>query len=398
MRLKRFAVKGFKNFRQEIVLEEMGTICVIHGENNVGKSNVLEAIQLFFQLFHQTEGIVGMEEFGSLTHFTVNEIFTLGSESPITMSATLALEPPEQASDDGKFYDINITLEKKSQQELKLTKTLSQIQAPWLTKLSNNPFALIGVDRRISDIEIETVRHIVPQTLLLKLYDAKDSIEPAIFEKWELFVKTLQKFNDVLGDGEFVSIFNRHNNRANLVFQSNQPKRRIPIEILGSGIQQVVALVARLLVSDASLVAIEEPELNLRYTLQLRLREILPEIVAAPVGPQQIFLTSHSPAFEFGNHFYAMKANNGEVTIKHLPIKQAHLFTEHDANAPNLGETAPQCYVSSDRLVRLPEDICQTLGIEQGGGIVIVKRKDNEHVELLTNEQFLDLLEPITHD
>jgi AAA15 family ATPase/GTPase len=35
MQLKRFAV---------------GTIAVIHGENNVGKSNLLEAMQLFFQL------------------------------------------------------------------------------------------------------------------------------------------------------------------------------------------------------------------------------------------------------------------------------------------------------------------------------------------------------------
>jgi AAA15 family ATPase/GTPase len=29
----------------------MGAICVIHGENNIGKSNVLEAMQLFFQFF-----------------------------------------------------------------------------------------------------------------------------------------------------------------------------------------------------------------------------------------------------------------------------------------------------------------------------------------------------------
>jgi antitoxin component of MazEF toxin-antitoxin module len=45
--------------------------------------------------------------------------------------------------------------------------------------------------------------------------------------------------------------------------------------------------------------------------------------------------------------------------------------------------------------VRLPEDICKNLGIEQGGGIVVLKRQDNEHVELLTNEQFLDLFEQV---
>jgi len=65
-----------------------------------------------------------------------------------------------------------------------------------------------------------------------------------------------------------------------------------------------------LLVSDADFIAIEEPELNLRFSLQLRLRDILEEIVKAPVGPQQIFLTSHSPALKFGKHFYAMKVTD----------------------------------------------------------------------------------------
>jgi len=133
--------------------------------------------------------------------------------------------------------------------------------------------------------------------------------------------------------------------------------------------------------------------LNLRYTLQLRLREILAEIVKAPVGPQQLFLTSHSPAFESGEHFYAMKATDDGPIIEHRPIELAHLFTKQNTISSNLGETAPQGYVTNDGLVKLPKDICQELGVEQGGGIVILKRKDNNHVELLTDEQYFDLLE-----
>jgi hypothetical protein len=44
----------------------------------------------------------------------------------------------------------------------------------------------------------------------------------------------MHKFNDVLGPGEFVVLFNRHTSRANLAFQS--PSTRIPIDLLGSGI------------------------------------------------------------------------------------------------------------------------------------------------------------------
>ncbi len=418
MQLKRFSVKGFKNFRTEIVLEDMGAICVIHGENNVGKSNVLEAMQLFFQLLKRMAWVQQMtssdiEKIG----FLPSEIFNLEFMDAIELNAIFNIEPHE-IKDAGieellpsdqvqigfqlkpiydhfnyqvtqfQFADGTDVTQGSTEQ-----KNYSLQFAVFIA--TSKPFELIGVDRHISTNEIEAKRELVPQSLRLQLYDAKESLEFLSSNRWKLFVSTLQKFDDVLGDGEFVAIFNRHTSRANLVFESSSARAptatiRIPIDMLGSGIQQVVALIARLLISNATCVAIEEPELNLRYTLQLRLREIFHEIVKAPVGPQQIFLTSHSPAFEFGEHFYAM---TGEPTVKRLPIKTAHFFTEHDANAPKIGETAPQCYVSSERLVRLPEDICQTLGIEQGGGIVILKRQDNEHVEILTNAQFLDLFE-----
>ncbi len=340
MPLKQFSVKGFKNFRQEIVLENMGDICVIHGENNIGKSNVLEAMRLFFSLndwdCQREFKIDGLEALKRLEYlqnngFKINEMFTFGRHDPIEMSITLACQKEPEVTlelslqnDDDSGLRFNFNLTNSSQNETQNT---------CLNHFLKKQFALIGVDRQINETETETEKErcIVPQSLLLQLYDIKDSPEPAIFEKWELFVSTLQKFEDVLGEGEFIAVFERQSNRANLMFQPKiKPKRRIPIEILGSGIQQVIALIARLLVSDADFIAIEEPELNLRYTLQLRLRDILSEIVKSKVGPQQIFLTSHSPAFEYGEHFYAMIATDEGPIIEHRPIKQAPFFTKHN--------------------------------------------------------------------
>jgi AAA15 family ATPase/GTPase len=440
MQLKRFSVKGFKNIRTEIVLDDIGAISVIHGENNVGKSNVLEAMQLFFQLLTLSERTTWVQQMTSSEleqlGFIASEIFNLEFIDTIKLNATfnnievdelgikellptsevqinLQLKPVlgdfEYMVTKFRFADgTDVTQEPANAEQTafarKLARFLAQSTSLLNPKEKEKRFELISVDRHISLNEIEARRSVVPQSLRLQLYDAKESLEFSSSNKWKLFANTLQKFHDVLGIGEFVAIFNRHTNRANLVFESASARTpnatiRIPIDMLGSGIQQVVAIIARLLISHASFVAIEEPELNLRYTLQLRLREVLYEIVKAPVGPQQIFLTSHSPAFEFGEHFYAMSAtDNHGPTIKRLPIKTAHFFTEHDADMPNIGETASQCYVSSDRLVRLPEDICKELGIEQGGGIVILKRQDNEHVELLTNEQFLELFEPVNNE
>jgi len=419
MQVKRFSVNGYKNLVSEIVLEDIGAIGVIHGENNLGKSNLLEAMQLFFQLlcFNQTwKAQLTTQELAQLG-FKASEIFNLDSEIPITITAVLKIDPSElprtQKSAFSRWMNsseiqISIELQKATNgfecqispnfwdenQFIKLPENDTSL----LSFFTQNPLVLIGVDRRISEEEIETVRNIVPQTLLLKLYDMRDSLDRSIY-KWELFVRTLQRFNDVLGEGEFVALFNRHTNRANLAFQPKNGKSgRIPIEILGSGIQQVVALVARLLVSNATFIAIEEPELNLRYTLQLRLREIFQEIVEDQFGPQQILISSHSPAFEFGQHFYAMRMGFDGPLVEPRPIREANHFTQHDLNAPLTSESAPMGYVSSDGLVRLPEYVRQALGLKQGGGVVFVKRQDSGHIELLKDEQFLELFESIKNE
>ncbi len=401
MQLIKFSVTGYKNFQKEIVLENMGKICVIHGENNVGKSNLLEAMQLFFKCcykwFSSSDSDnkklnLSADELAKLG-FKTSEIFNLALTKPILITANLISEPEKQ-----KTISIRLTLTKLENNDISCTISTLEKNIFSFKNLfmpyQESAYVLIGVDRLISESEMETGRNIVPQTLLLKLYDIKDSLEPSIYEKWALFVRTLQRFNDVLGKGEFVALFNRHSNRANLAFQPQKSNsRRIPIEMLGSGIQQVVALIARLLVSNATIIGIEEPELNLRYTLQLRLREIFTEIVEDPVGPKQIIISSHSPAFEFGKHFYAMRTGKDAPTLTHRPIAEANYFTEHYSNTAAIDETAPMGYVSSDGLVKLPEYVRQTLQIEQGGGVVFIKRQDNGHIEILTNDQYFDLLE-----
>jgi AAA15 family ATPase/GTPase len=265
---------------QKIEFEDTGKICVIHGENNIGKSNLFEAMQLFFQLLcfnHSWFAKLSSEELAQLG-FKANEIFSLDSESPITITAVLKIETsdlprsqkPSPRLLKNSEIQFNIELQKAHNEfECQISPTFfdgttkpDENDTNLLSIFRQSPMVLIGVDRRISENEIEAVRNLVPQTLLLKLYDMRDSLDTSIY-KWELFVRTLQRFNDVLGEGEFVALFNRHTNCANLAFQPKKSKSgRIPIELLGSGIQQVVALVARLLVSNATFIAIEEPELN----------------------------------------------------------------------------------------------------------------------------------------
>jgi len=437
MRLTQFSVKGFKNFRQKIGLEEMGAICVIHGENNIGKSNVLEAMQLFFQLLkvqdqdnalvlNQQMTFSDIEQLG----FIASDIFNLAFPLAIELNATFNIENLElkEAGIEellpcskvqinqvikpsyGTFnYQLthfqfadgtDVTQTKGTEAQKTYAKQIAKFMAqhvlPLKAEEAHDRLILIGIDRLMSSREREARRGVVPQTLCLQLYDAKESRERGYRNRWKLFVRTLQKFNDMLGEGEFTVLFDRKTGRADLAFESSS-SILTPIEMLGSGIQQAVALIARLLMSQATFVAIEEPELNLRYTLQLRLQEIFDELIKTSLGPQQIFLTSHSPAFESGEHFYAMRTTQNGPIIERRAIQGAESFTQHYAQsyAPTVDKRkAALCYVSNEGLILLPERIRKLLEIEQGGGIMLLD-DENGQVELLSDEKFYDLVEPL---
>src|SRR5262245_22034561 len=106
MQLRSFKVQGFKNFRQPVVLEDLGPINVLHGANNVGKSNLLQAIELFFVVIG-LENSLGIPLQGMLIplsddflwdkHLPRAEVFNLEAPVPIQIEAEVETTPEELA-------------------------------------------------------------------------------------------------------------------------------------------------------------------------------------------------------------------------------------------------------------------------------------------------------------
>ncbi len=234
-------------------------------------------------------------------------------------------------------------------------------------------FAIVGI-RRDADAD-----------LALEMFDARESTDLLRTRRWRAFVEEMKTFSDVTGSGEFVVSYDRSAGNARLLFETSA--FRVPLRLLGTGVQQLAALLGHLLMTNASIVAIEEPELNLRYTLQVRLRELLSRITGTQAGPSQVFLTSHSPAFEVGDTFYAMRSTPQGPLIEKRHVREAHAFTEHAADVPS--GNAPISYVTSEGLVRLPDEIRQVLRVDRGGGVIFWKKPGSPYVQMLTNEQFL---------
>lgn len=71
MRLQWFEIQGYKNIRAPLRLEDLAEVNVLHGDNNVGKSNLLESIGLLFVLLQslreELRGVSLRERFDQLT-------------------------------------------------------------------------------------------------------------------------------------------------------------------------------------------------------------------------------------------------------------------------------------------------------------------------------------------
>lgn len=425
MFIHRFEVQGFKNFVEPVVLDELGEINVIHGDNNVGKSNLLEAMHLFFQLLSEemTQGttlfgkdvlIFEMTKLASTSHVAA-QIFNAYKQAPIHLSAVIAI-PLERLKEtlgasiefneaitigltltrienllrlDCRRFDIRTARGERVEVGASGRASIARLITRYFLAQSNEfrpTFALIEETRAVKGGDRGGF---LVEPIKLRLYDAKTSLDPLRFQRWQLFADLLRTVAPNLGEGAFDIFYDRKEGRTLLIYATRGV--RLDAALFGSGVQQIATQLALLLTSDAQVVAVEEPECNLRYALQVRLRDIYRQLVAHPFGPRQLFITSHSPAFETGDHFYAMTLEDGIPRLARRPVAEAPAFTGLDnLPVPPSGE-GRRSYVTSDGLVEVPPFVLDALGLPQGGGVFFAVRKDDGHVEMLSHRQFLEL-------
>lgn len=427
--LQQFEVKGYKNLTRRMTFGPLGRINVIHGENNVGKSNLLEALDLFFKLLSYAGTILlGTsqrtlpESFQTDIGYSVSDIFNFAEPLPIGLTghfsvpsvrlreAGLELSLPSdkisialtlKRTPDAVEYWVNQFGPDESMDwrslnfASKLVEFLARSSVPQTGRVSDR-FVLLKLHRRISGVDISTpTLQVVPQSLRDALFDIRQSKAAAEARRWDLFSQAMTRFAPILGPGQFDTAFDRESGQADLVFDSGD--MRAPVDVEGSGVQQLVALLGQLLITPATLAGIEEPELNLRYTLQKQLLAAFEDIVSSEYGPEQLFLSSHSPAFEAEGHFFAMELEDGVPVLRRVPRARAREFTgmrEEEDRYPQMHARQPEpaCYVSSEGLILLPDDVRRKLKLEHGGGVSFIPNKQTGRFELWTTDEIEEWL------
>lgn len=452
MRLRRFQVQGFKNFVNPVVLDDLGPFNVIHGDNNVGKSNLLESIGLFFVAMQalreeskdgpsigeryerRTKSIdlasipapegatkprwaIRSSDYFTSRGFPTDELFNFEKPAPVVLEACIELD---RRDGDPKGADGPVIPRLRLERiDTEVMITLLELSVPpentqfgyafasvddgiafLLARLGPQtagkemrlPYFLLRSDRTVIGDESEPLvaRSPLPRTVARSLYlieTAKDTRR----QEFQRFVGLLECVRDLVGPGTWRMEYDLETDRAELVLEKDLNSPRVPLRSMGSGIQQVALLCARLVVNPADIVAIEEPELNLRWSVQRTLHDLLLKASQASEHPQ-FFLTSHSGQFEDAAASYLLTRTNAGPGIRKTSTEIAREYTQPQVTAPPAGARAPQSYVTTEGLVQIPADIRQKLGLGQGGGVVFIEDNDG-HFRMLTNDQFFDLFE-----
>jgi len=151
-----------------------------------------------------------------------------------------------------------------------------------------------------------------------------------------------------------------------------RPDGRLPLESLGSGSQQLLMILGQIFLNDYPIIAIEEPEMNLAPQYQQHLLVALRRLMQDPdVKLNQLFISSHSPYFEFEENFFDVTVDErGYTQIAPLPIDKRARYFPGTRVGPETGAR-----LNSLNQVKLYDGVIKDLELERGALVLFVKNE-----------------------
>lgn len=373
MYISSLSISGYRSLK-DVNISGMLPVCIFHGLNNSGKSNILSAMETIFRrkvlveettvaevTKHEREGSFWQ---GRISQFRDN--FYGGGKEDITFSVSVTLADGELAflkeilgqlhtslSKPGhnkvlalsgriKYVDddaADIALERaafnkhyvvfemdgagKKSFFPKLAKLTAEQRLAYFEKLMNllaDSFTLVPSDRYLtSEPVFEESKEANP-------------FSPMTFKNWLFRLAlsrsghtTFEEIKDMFAKDPF-SIgkigFSKEHDEIEIMVQ--EPKVRLPIGRLGSGHQQFLYIIANLVLNKRKMLGIEELEINLSPTAQKMIFEKLKRhIYSSSDLVSQAIITSHSDYFKGRGDVrcYGVEHNGAHTVVK--PWSQA---------------------------------------------------------------------------
>jgi predicted ATPase len=347
MYISSFAISGYRSLKN-VTISGMRRVCIFHGLNNSGKSNILSAMATIFSrktLVEETTvaEVTKHERQGSFWQGRISQFkdnFYCNEKEDITFSVSVTFRNEELAFLNPVLQDLHPSLARPGHDKVltlsgrikyvdddtadmvlekavfnrihvvfevdgagkksffpKLGKLTAEQRLAHFEDLMNllpDSFALLASDRYlVSEVAIEGSK----ETL---------SFSPKNFKNW-LFRLSLSRsghaqFEEIKGmfkGGPFsVGEIGFSKERDEIEIMVQEPRVRLPISRLGSGHQQILFIIASLVLNRGKMLGIEELEVNLSPKMQKILFEKLKSHIYQTTDlVSQILITSHSDYF-----------------------------------------------------------------------------------------------------
>jgi predicted ATPase len=364
---------------------------VIEGPNDVGKSNILHALDLAFStlpsLLRQKAGrgqpIPGEPNEWPDWVTERSHLFRYG-ETTFSISLGIRFEMSDGAHGwtpyPGQIIEFRLLWSHEKETQLGVFPSGTVLVPEVLRGLAwslTPAFRLITTKRNPESERLHLDRNTPWEKLVrwsgfnLKqmLFHYKNSPDLEIQERFEQLRTALR--DPELGIG-IVNVSVQPDQKIN-VRTRQQEGLELDLEERGSGIQQLLTLLALALCHRGQILAIEEPEMNLSEPNQRLLWKKLREFTGETGPLNQIFVTSHSRVFE-------EEAERLVVSREPQSGTQAKWAEPAPARKRADEETLQ---VTRGNSVTLPADVLKQLGIQEG-----------KHVFLVPTEHGYQLLGP----
>ena len=356
MYISSFSISGYRSLK-DVKITDMKPVCIFHGPNNSGKSNILSALETIFRRKLLIEETVvgdvrqpherqGSFWLGRITQFRDN--FYGGGKEDIAFEVSVTLADAElkflreiltqlhnslgKLSKDGghdkvlkltgriKYVDedtADLVLERavfnrthvvfeidvagKRNFFPKLAKLTAEQRLGFfeqLMNLLNDSFALVPSDRYLTtEIAVEEPKDgpaLVFSSKTFKHWLFKLSLSRSGHAAFEEIKAMFAKNPFSIGEIGF----SKESNEIEIMVK--EPKVRLPIGRLGSGHQQFLYIIAILVLNKGKMLGIEELEVNLSPEGQKMIFEKLKDhIYKGGDLVSQIIITSHSDYFQY---------------------------------------------------------------------------------------------------
>lgn len=400
MKIKEISLSNFKSFKALRISSDhaFGDLNLIYGYNNSGKSNLLKFLHILFKrkyggkvvtitendgstrtISSFTEGATNFWE-GQLTNsqflFNNNDTsvpieFTVKFEEkksvlPSNENLNKIYKPNNEFIITGKFVNhshnvSNVILISSTLNGIEIftrkgndsvyfpaikTLTGDSILFEELLKSFNDSVVIIDSDRYFSsESDNPDNRELNPKNFknwLFQLY-----LDPVTYEKYNDLILSLEDFKPKASSSKPLLDSNFKNyplNNIDLGFTKTKDDLsimlnkigRYPIESYGTGVQQIMYILAKFIYSNPKILLIEELELNLSPEYQTELLNYLKHLCdLSSNNLEQILFTSHS-AYMVKNtkvdKFYAVTINDhGESNARLLPRTAAETYFDSPA-------------------------------------------------------------------